>query len=83
MKKIILNAIAFLTYGVTFGQGTLPMSWSFDDGTTPTGFSADQGPAGSKLVYTSSNLINSAPNALRLDYTESTCKHIGRERQIQ
>lgn len=69
MKKIILNAVAFLTYGVTFGQGTLPMSWSFDDGTTPTGFSADQGPAGSKLVYTSSNLINSAPNALRLDYT--------------
>ena len=69
MKKIIINAIAFLFLGATFGQGTLPMTWSFDDGTTPTGFSAYQGPAGSKLVYTSSNLINSAPNALRLDYT--------------
>lgn len=70
IKKFAIIVTAVLAqFGSLFSQGTLPMFWDMDGANAPTGFSADQGPAGSKLVYSSTALVNSAPYALRLDYT--------------
>ena len=70
IKRIAIIATAVLAQiGSVYSQGTLPMFWDMDGSTAPTGFSADQGPAGSKLVYSSAALVKSSPYALRLDYT--------------
>ena len=69
MRKFIFIALFGVFTLKLSAQATLPMKWDFDAATTPTGFSADLGPAGGKVVYTSANLLNSSPNACRLDYS--------------
>lgn len=69
MKKIIIVCFAICLGNLLNAQGNLPMYWNMNDpASAPTGWKLNQGTTGN-FVYTSSNLINSAPAAIRLDFT--------------
>jgi hypothetical protein len=69
MKKIIIVCFAYFLGNLLNAQGNLPMYWNMNDpASAPTGWKLNQGTSGN-FVYTSSNLINSAPAAIRLDFT--------------